>query len=224
MQHIHLDESISTQTHLMEHFEHIPSHLLISCENQTGGHGRRGAKWDSYLLTLCFSATISPQKNISLTALEIPLLVKNFFLKEFKKELSLKWPNDLMRENKKCGGIILNSSSSENMVLGLGLNIGLCENLEDYPIPATSVFDSSIVFSKRSLALKIYRYMLDNRLSEKQIIQGWSESCVHINKDVSIHEDSTEHKGKFIGIGANGQAQLEIDSQIKEFFTGTLRF
>lgn len=224
MQHIHLDQTPSTQTHLIEHFNDIPSHLLISCENQTDGLGRRGAKWDAYLETLCFSATLSPNKHISLTALEIPVIVKNFFEKEFKKELQLKWPNDLMRENKKCGGIILNSSQSENMVLGLGINIALIENLADYSIQGTSVFSTSIVFSKRNLAMKLYRFILDNRLSGSQVIEGWTESCTHMNKEVSILEDSKTFKGVFKGIGTDGQALIESDSKISEFYTGTLRF
>ena len=223
MQHIHLDSTPSTQNHLLEHFSDAPRHLLISCEDQTNGFGRRGRQWDSYLETLCFSATVTPNKNLSLTALEMPLIIKNFFMKEYKKELSLKWPNDLMRDQKKCGGIIINSQSKGQVVLGCGINIGEVENLKEYSIEATSVFPSKIVFSKRSMAAKIYRFILDNRLSQKQIIEGWLESCAHVNQQVVISEDSESFEGIFKGIGAHGQALMDTDGKIREFFAGTLR-
>lgn len=224
MQHIHLDQVASTQTHLLEEFSDIPRHLLISCEKQTEGFGRRGSGWDSYQESLCFSCTISPNKNMSLTALEIPIIIRNFFEIEFKKDLQLKWPNDLMKNSKKCGGIIISSTGKDNMVLGLGLNIGKIENIESYPIAATSVFDIDMVFCKRNLALKIYRFILDNRLSEAEVLAAWKVHCTHIDKEVQILEDSNGSKGVFKGIGPSGQALLDIDGNIQEFFTGTLRF
>lgn len=224
MQHIHLDHIASTQTHLLEEFKDIPRHLLISCENQTAGHGRRGGPWDSYLGALCFSCTINPNKNMSLTALEIPIIIKRFFEQEFKKKLQLKWPNDLMRDSKKCGGLIINSSSSDQMVLGIGLNIGKFEEFSSYPIEATSVFDMEMVFSKRNLAMKIYRFILDNRLGETEILNAWKNDCCHMDEEVRIIDDQNESIGLFKGVGSNGQALLEVEGRVQEFFTGSLRF
>ena len=223
MQHIHLDSTTSTQAHIKEHFPDTPRELLVSCEKQTNGVGRREKTWDAYLETLCFSATIDPHKNLTLTGLEIAVILKNFFKTEFKKELTLKWPNDLMREDKKCGGIILNNSNSDQLILGIGINIGEIDEIKNYPIPATSVFPTKIVFSKRNMAARIFSYILENRLTEDQVVAAWLNDCSHINKKVSLTDDQESIHGVFRGIGKNGQALIETSGELSEYYSGTLR-
>lgn len=224
MQHIHLDKTSSTQTHILSEFPHGPRHLVVSCEEQLSGFGRRGNKWDSFEQSICFSFTISPSKELSLSSIEISLLIVDFFRDQFKKNLQVKWPNDIMIGNKKCGGLIINNSNSDQLVVGIGLNISPIDNLPKYSIPASSVFGTRILFSKKNMAARIYRYCLDNRMSVDKIQRTWSEKCSHINQKVLIKEDEKELSGVFVGIGNQGQALIDISGEIVEKFSGSLRY
>ncbi len=224
MQHIHLDKIPSTQTHILENFQEAPRHLLVSCEEQLAGMGRRGNQWDSYQESLCFSFTISPTKTLSLSSIEISLLITRYFKETFNKELQLKWPNDIMIKNKKCGGLIINNSKSNQLIVGVGLNISPIENIIKYSIAADSIFETDMIFSKRNMAAKIYRYCLDNRMSPIAIENSWPDYCCHTDKAVTIKDETNEIEGLFIGIGNQGQALIRTSQGTQEFFSGSLRF
>jgi len=107
MKHIHLDKVASTQNYLMKDPSFLNSNSLISCERQTAGYGRHERVWDDFTESLCFSFSLMPNESLSLTPLEIAISLSQFFKIHFNTELQLKWPNDILRDNKKCGGIII---------------------------------------------------------------------------------------------------------------------
>jgi hypothetical protein len=47
--------------------------------------------------------------------------------------------------------------------------------------------------------------------------------CSHHNQQVQIIENEILFEGKFIGLGPYGEAQLQIESEVKSIFNGTLR-
>jgi BirA family biotin operon repressor/biotin-[acetyl-CoA-carboxylase] ligase len=54
--------------------------------------------------------------------------------------VTLKWPNDVLLSGRKLGGILLESSGSDDMlIVGIGLNLALCP--ADTEFPATSIAD-----------------------------------------------------------------------------------
>ena len=223
MQHIHLDKVSSTQAYLLEEFPDTPGHLLISCEEQLAGFGRRGNSWDSDKGSLCFSFTISPTKILSLSSIEISIIITNFFKAEFRKDLKLKWPNDIMIDDKKCGGLIINNSKQGQLVVGVGLNISPLEDITNYPIAADSIFSTDIIFSKRNLAARIYRYALDNRVAPSLIQNQWNSLCAHLNQTVSLYDEERVN-GLFKGIGSEGQALIEVEDRVITKFSGSLRY
>ena len=221
IKHLHFESIESTQDYIQEHHGNELGHILISCDHQTKGRGQYGRVWDDSASSLCFSASLSAQKIVSLSALEIPLIIRNYFLNKYQIELTLKWPNDIMRENKKCGGIIISNNGNGQILFGLGLNINF-NKLGSYRTPATSIFEKEFSFSTRDLALDLYHFIIKNRVIPEEITSLWNKSCSHLNQDITLEDAQTKISGKFLGVGNCGQAQIETPLEIKEIYSGTV--
>jgi len=218
MEHLHVDDCDSTQDLLKEQLDRTPAaDWVVSCENQSRGYGRGSNMWTAMPGTLCFSMTISPHPIPTLTSLEMGLLIRDFFDTR-KLKLRLKWPNDLFVEQKKCGGLIIQSYKS-TYVLGLGINL-YTSNSE-----FGGLFKSEIIFSKQDLSWRIADYIREHRIKDSHLIrERWLANCDHLHKRVQIIEHQIISEGIFIGIGEVGEAILKNDEgETKSYFNGSLR-
>ena len=93
----------------------------IRSEEQINGRGRRGANWHSKQGDMTASWSIGldeiNQWAPGLLQVSIGAIISETL------GIQLKWPNDLIFQQKKCGGILLESSTSEGRIrIGVGLN------------------------------------------------------------------------------------------------------
>ena len=91
--------------------------MLVVSDYQAAGRGRLGNKWISSKGNIFFTLKLFPKKNIHLyhelgiiTCIQIIKTIKNFDI----KNVYLKWPNDILINNKKVGGIIIEQFSINN--------------------------------------------------------------------------------------------------------------
>ena len=89
-------------------------------DEQTAGRGRGGHDWHSARGDgLYFSALVSPEIPLSF-ARDLPiaagLAVQAAVLETTGLKLDLRWPNDLMFGDRKCGGILVESASEPSPV------------------------------------------------------------------------------------------------------------
>lgn len=103
---------------------------LVLARGQSGGRGRLGKTWISPPGSgLYFSMIMRP----SLAAVDLPKITLAAgvalcqVIGEYHRKPLIKWPNDLLLEGKKCGGILTESTFGQRgkalVVLGMGLNI-----------------------------------------------------------------------------------------------------
>jgi BirA family biotin operon repressor/biotin-[acetyl-CoA-carboxylase] ligase len=104
---------------------------------QIRGRGREGRKWiSSKNKGLYFSIILRPQiANPNLLTLFGALSVLEIIEENFKLEVKLKWPNDLIYKGKKLGGILgegtYKGSKLSHIILGIGVNTNY--EIEDFP-------------------------------------------------------------------------------------------
>jgi BirA family transcriptional regulator, biotin operon repressor / biotin---[acetyl-CoA-carboxylase] ligase len=217
MHHIHLDQCASTQEYLKNYLqEGGPQEVLISCREQTDGKGRQGRSWIQGRDSLAFSFSLKPNPIVSLTSLEIGVLISMFFKSNFSLEIKLKWPNDLMVLGfKKCGGILC-QTYEKYLLVGVGINLGEIDfSPEDL---STEIASLPIIGNQKDLPQKIYNYILKNRLSPEATKSTWENLCAHLNREVVIENE----RGFFVGIGESGELLLKTDLGIKKIFSGSL--
>jgi len=226
--HIHLEACPSTQLKLKNEFDSLTSknaNILISTQNQTAGIGRRGNHWQSLGNNLAFSFTLGPSATPTLTPLEIAVATVNFMQQNFKINLKVKWPNDILQgDNKKCGGIIINLINNIAIV-GIGLNMGHITKPNSLAYPVASILDKKKLskLDFQEIPLQIYNYILNKRLNEEDIQNKWSQLCAHMDRPVKIIDDNREYIGHFVGIGEKGEAILKLNDQsLQKFYSGSL--
>ena len=93
---------------------------------QFEGRGRQGRSWESYEGGLYYSV-ILPKKNL------LPIIVGISIaeiLNENKIIAKVKWPNDILVEGKKLGGVLC-QVQGEKVITGLGINMTNSSSLEN---------------------------------------------------------------------------------------------
>ena len=221
--HLHLSSCPSTQDLLIKNLKESNtkdfSPHLISTDTQTQGHGRKEKLWLHTPGSLAMSFTYPVRENITLTSLEIAVIVCQFF-KSLNIDIFLKWPNDFIDHSfLKLGGIILKYTQNY-FIIGLGLNLKKAPVITDSDISAGAleVKNSNL----QTLSNNIYSFLLRSKLSDEQIVSAWNELCLHINKEVSITDDK-KFSGLFLGVDDYGRALLEKNGQITKATNGSLR-
>jgi len=129
---ITLDKVDSTNTEAERHLAAgDPTPLVILAREQTKGRGRRGRTWHSpaagnLYSTFVFRPKLEPARLQDFTlwmGLNVCELVANFC----KIEPGLKWPNDLLFQGRKAGGMLtearIDSDQVHDLIFGLGLNL-----------------------------------------------------------------------------------------------------
>jgi BirA family transcriptional regulator, biotin operon repressor / biotin---[acetyl-CoA-carboxylase] ligase len=114
-------------------------------EFQTAGRGRRGRRWSAPLgsgicLSVGWQFAGMPAEPAALT-LAVGVGVRRVLERLAGLEIALKWPNDLVVDERKLGGILLELNAEAHggahVVAGLGLNVALpaklLPSLSDWP-------------------------------------------------------------------------------------------
>ncbi|MDC3091791.1 hypothetical protein OA848_05340, partial [Rickettsiales bacterium] len=125
-------------------------------------------------------------------------------------------PNDLYIENKKLGGILLESQISSNFVdyfiVGLGLNIVSSPNVEIYGTTRISEYTKRIDLKKIFYSVG---YNLDKNICswEKNGFEIFKKKWLIFSKDVgnniSIKKNNNLFNGIFITINGNGELLMK---------------
>lgn len=117
--------------------------LVIRAEAQTGGRGRRGRVWFSPPGNLYVSMLLRPameQAAMGRFSFVTSLALAAALPEELdRSRVRLKWPNDVLVDDAKIAGILLESCNTPQgtaLIIGMGVNIA--QHPADAPYPTTS--------------------------------------------------------------------------------------
>lgn len=147
---IHLTSADSTNTWAKEHVKDLDSNRItrITTSEQTHGRGRLKREWlspkdQNIYLTYFFSFPKRFETVAHLTQFFSVTLSR--LLQHYALTPSIKWPNDLLIDEKKIGGILcetIDMGPFLGVILGVGININMPpDTLETIDQPATSFFN-----------------------------------------------------------------------------------
>jgi BirA family transcriptional regulator, biotin operon repressor / biotin---[acetyl-CoA-carboxylase] ligase len=135
----------STNRHLLSVPPPVGQLDVCLAEFQTAGRGRRGRRWSTPLgggicLSVGWQFAGMPAELAALT-LAVGVAVRRALARVAGLEVELKWPNDLVCDERKLGGILLEVAAEghggAHVVAGIGLNVALppdlLPSLSDWP-------------------------------------------------------------------------------------------
>lgn len=127
----------STNADLLAQLDRLTQPTLLVASSQSAGRGRAGRNWQSAPgASLTFSLAW-PFRQPLHQLIGLPLAVGVGIaevLESFNLPLQLKWPNDLLRDGRKVGGVLIETATPTDphatgcwAVIGIGLNLLLPE-------------------------------------------------------------------------------------------------
>jgi len=135
----------STNRHLLATAPPVGRLNVCVAEYQTAGRGRRGRRWNVPLgagvcLSVGWQFAGMPTGLAALT-LAVGVVVRRVLQRVAGLDIALKWPNDLVVDERKLGGILLElvaeAQGGAHVVVGIGLNVALppelLPSLSDWP-------------------------------------------------------------------------------------------
>lgn len=116
-----------------------PEGTVVVAETQTDGRGRRGRNWyspDSQGIYVSFILRPTlPLKEISRISLLVAVAAAETLATELDINARIKWPNDILVDNKKICGIlseaVTDTDGIEYIVIGIGVNIN--NQMQEFP-------------------------------------------------------------------------------------------
>ncbi len=142
-------------------------------------------------------------------------------------EVSCKWPNDILLDGKKLGGILLESfevNGTRWVSVGVGINIDSCPAKTDYPATYLKASGVEIVSAKIVLSRFIHHFIQAYDMWDKRgfspIRRHWL-SCAHEKGEkLMVRMPKETLEGTFNGLDSRGNLQLKTKSGSKLIHAG----
>lgn len=214
-----LNQVDSTNAYLTSHTE-LPDYSVVISLNQTNGRGRWGREWtnrpgEGIAISVLFPPCDRDHTN-GLTL--VPLLVGASLIPSInavsKKPVRMKWPNDILFEEKKLAGILCEVRRDLKIIVGIGLNLVF----QDGPPTERAVslseiapFDSASLDGLVSSVLR--RLVLNLKLPESEQRRFVTDFLDTKNKCVRVRtKEGGEWTGVALGIDERGALIIRNDS------------
>lgn len=234
-----LDSVGSTNTEVLRCAEQgCSSGLVCSAERQTAGRGRRGRQWISpygsnlYLSVLWeFSQGAAALEGLSLA---VGVAVARALRACDIPAVQLKWPNDVLYDGGKLGGILLemsgDASGSCRVVIGVGLNVAMPEDaagdIDQAWTDIKSISDQQYPTRSRLLAELLNELLPLAADFEQQGFARWRDEWQALDAfagaSVVLHTGSGQMAGVARGVDERGALQLETTTGVQTVYGGEI--
>lgn len=208
---------------------------LFVAEYQSSGRGRRGRVWQSPLganlyfsLSWPFSGGVVALEGLSLAvgvALERALGALHV------GGVKLKWPNDLLLEGRKLGGVLIevggDLSGDCSAVIGIGLNVSMPESAEAQIDQPWSDLKGRLPkdLSRTDLLAVLVKYLVDilgefSRSGFTGLKDEWERAHAYQGQAVSLLQGDRKIDGICLGVDDSGALRLQTASGEQRFQGG----
>ena len=199
---------------------------LIVSETQTRGKGRHGKKWLSSQSGNIYMS-ISTEKNTSSIPLSIisgVVCIKHLKKHIKNKNIGIKWPNDIIFDYKKVGGILIEKEHfNQKIKTIIGIGINLKQDLKESWWSDLSEFNLK---EKRNNIVSHITEDIINCINGEHFdwINAWKKNCIHIGKNVmNINNIENNIIGVFHDIDSKGNAIIMTKNGTKTYNSGEIK-
>lgn len=238
MKLLKFDTINSTNTYGKTHFSDLEDKTIITAKEQTNGRGRFDRIWVSKnCKNLYLSIILKPNniKNIANLTQYLSVITAKI-IESYSTKPQIKWPNDILINDKKISGIlcegILKNNKIAGVVLGIGINLNSdIETLKNIDKPATSL---NIETNKEIDDNVFLNNLLDNFFKNYDtfIEQGFSyikeDYLKYINflgTKIQIQQNDKLEKVSYLAKEINNEGNLVVidkDQKEKIIYSGDL--
>lgn len=216
---IYVPECHSTNDLAVQMVQQPSTHegTVIITDKQTKGRGQRGNQW----LTepgknLTFSLILKPSflapKDQFLITIVISLAVLDTIKSRLNQRAFIKWPNDLMINNKKVCGVLIENQLRGNKIRHAVVGIGINVNQENFDLPsATSLSQvSGEPYNLPSLLVDLLecieaRYLMLRNGKTKELKESYVHALYWRDEWHTFSSQGEVFSGMIKGVDENGK-------------------
>ncbi len=225
------DEIASTNNYIAQHADAHGRVCLAGL--QTQGRGQRGKQWQapfmsSVLMSLGWKL---PVRNIGGLSLVCGLAVKSALESMHVAAVTLKWPNDVLLDGKKLGGILV-EVTGQKVVIGVGMNVNLGDEIEteQFPVqtrlPWTDLHRSGYEPERSSLVAALIiqlSHTLENFAEHgfDSFRETWMQAHHFHQKPVAI-KGAEDVEGIVTGVDTDGGLIVDLKGETRIFYAGEI--
>ncbi|MGI4745197.1 MAG: biotin--[acetyl-CoA-carboxylase] ligase [Janthinobacterium lividum] len=210
-----------------------PAGLAILALRQTQARGSRGRGWtEPPAGNLAISVLLRPQGGLGLPALW-PLLAGLALHRALSHDdpdgrLSLKWPNDVMLDDRKLAGILIERGASDGqgwLVIGFGANLLSAPVLPDRMTACLAELGPpptpQEVASRLLTALDDW-VRLASTHGFAAIRTGWLDRAHPVGTALAVRGRGEQRAGSFAGLSDDGALLLDVAGRVQRIDTGEI--
>lgn len=195
---------------------------MIVARSQGGGKGQRGRKWtDTPGESLLMSVIVAPKQQLTeqfVFSASVAVAIANV-LQNMAGDIpvAIKWPNDIIINDKKAGGIlienVLRGSRWTHSVIGFGLNVNQTEFPDDLPNATSLYMSTGKTFEINALARQIGEHILATTLfpkSAQRMMENYNELLYRKGMMQQFEDNGCIREAKITGVNADGAIELRF--------------
>lgn len=231
---LHFKSIDSTNDYAKQIANNAKEGTLILSEEQTKGKGRLGRQWhskshDGIWMSMILKPNINPYKASFITLIAGASVVKA--LDNLGVSTKIKWPNDIILNNKKLCGILTELSTQieiiNYVVLGIGINVKTIDFKDEISDIATSLYKENYNISRlgivRNILIEFEKLYLDyiENNNQQSTLNICREHSAIIGKNIYILNSDKKEKVYCLDISNNGNLVVKKeDGNIIEIMSG----
>lgn len=234
---VHAFDQIDTTQRIAHELaqQHVPEGTLVMSEEQTAGRGQLGRNWyNPKHVNIAASVILRPELPIR-DASKLTLMAASAFAKALNArdlDVTIKWPNDLLLNGKKIGGILTEMQTEGDRIQAVILGFGMNVNGEEIPTElahrATSLYlETGTRYHRSELLAELleeleteYDRFLDVGFVPVRL--NWMKHAAYLNESVTLSGSRTSRTGVMRGISDEGALLLEVDGKVEPVYSAEI--
>lgn len=208
----------------------LENFTVVTAENQTRGKGQMGAKWDSetgknLMISVLVNNVLNSISEIFDLNVAVALSIFTTLEKNNIPNLSIKWPNDILSDNKKVAGILIENTIKNNgeitSIIGIGLNVNQI-NFDNLPkassmaVISKKEFDNETILNQLIDCLKLNCDLLQNK-SAAQLWNSYNHNLFKKGIPMAFSlPDGTQFMGIIQGVNSSGKLEVKLENDAIE--------
>ena len=230
MQIIKLNAIDSTNRYLADYVSNIPlkDYAVVMAQYQSAGQGQRGSNWQSEkgknliisILKKNIKTKVQDQFEINMRISMAVLITLNTF---GIPNLSVKWPNDILSDNKKISGVLIQLLTKKQKInqaiIGIGVNVNQT-HFNNLPQASSMKSITGTAFDIEALTTELMtqlKHYFDVTNTDKLMTEYESVLFRKNKPSTFVNIQGVSFVGTIQGVSKRGMLRVKSEKVIEEF-------